>query len=169
MANSRLEELRRRAQERIQQVRESMEREMGGPEPPPIYRTPAEPDPVEETRPSRPSQQSLEGPSLEGPSLEGPGLEVPQPRREEPAPRPERPRAEPRPSRAEARAQPQRSSPPAQTRAQQAAMPRAHHPARGRSTAAMVLGHGNLRRAILAQEILGKPLSLRPPREMEDL
>ncbi len=155
MANSRLEELRRRAQERIQQVRESMEREMGGPEPPPIYRTPAEPE--EETRPSRPSQQSLEGPSLEGP-----GLEVPQPRRQEPAPQPERPRAE-------APAQPQRSVAPAQSRASQAAMPRAHHPAKGRSTAAMVLGHGNLRRAILAQEILGKPLSLRPPREMEDL
>ena len=162
MANSRLEELRRRAQERIQQVRESMEREMGGPEPPPIYRTPAESEPVEETRQSRPSQQSLEGPSLEGPSLEGPGLEVPQPRRQEPAPQPERPRAE-------APAQAQRSVAPAQSRASQAAMPRAHHPAKGRSTAAMVLGHGNLRRAILAQEILGKPLSLRPPREMEDL
>lgn len=156
MANSRLEELRRRAQERIQQVRESMERETGDPPPPPIYQAPAEP-PTAQTHQPGPSQQSLEGPSLEGP-----GLEVPQPRVEGPReqaqvqrPQPEQPRA-------------QRAAPPARTASAAPAGPREHH--RGHhSGAAKILNRDTIRQAILAQEILGKPVSLRPPRENEDL
>lgn len=166
MANNRLEELRRRAQERIQEVRESMEREMDGPPPPPIYREPAEPPPAPaEVFRTGPAEQSLEGPSLEGPSLEGPGLETPRPQVEGPReqaqvqrPQASQPREQPRAQRAAPTAPP----------SQRATPPTAHH--RGRhTTAAQILSRDTLRQAILAQEILGKPVSLRPPRETEDL
>ena len=81
MANNRLEELRRRAQERIQQVRESMERgEDVAQSAPPMEAPP--PPPAERRRESttrdayQVGPQSLEGPSLEGRSLEVPGYET---------------------------------------------------------------------------------------------
>ncbi|MDE2801975.1 MAG: hypothetical protein OXK21_03720 [Chloroflexota bacterium] len=65
MANNRLEELRRRAQERIQQVREQMERgeDVAAPEPVP------EPPPRAERRTEPPPPPTYEGQSLERPSL----------------------------------------------------------------------------------------------------
>ena len=72
MANNRLEELRRRAQERIPQVRETMERgedvspsaPVDAPPPPPFERLRAS-TPSETYQPSA-AQQSPEGPSPEG-------------------------------------------------------------------------------------------------------
>lgn len=153
MANSRLEELRRRAQERIQQVRESMEQGVE-----------AAPPPAETQRP-RPSQQSLEGPSLEGPSLEGPGLETPRPQVEGPREQAQVQRPQPSEPREQPRAQRAAPTPPPPQRATQ---PTAHH-RRPHTTASQILSRDTLRQAILAQEILGKPVSLRPPRETEDL
>ena len=154
MANNRLEELRRRARERIEQVRESMERgeevapQETAPEPPPRSARRPEPTPAP-TYDARPSQQTLEGPSLEGPSLE-----VERPWAQQPEPRGEQPRAQ--------------QAPPSPPRQQQSALPRAHH--RGRhATARQIVNRETLRQAILATEILGKPVSLRSPRENEDL
>ena len=164
MANSRLEELRRRAQERIQEVRESMEREMDAP--PPISRTPAEPPPAPaEVFRTGPAEQSMEGPSLEGPSLEGPGLETPRPQVEGPREQAQVQRPQPTERREQPRAQ---RAAPTSPPPQRATPPTAHH--RGRhTTASQILSRDTLRQAILAQEILGKPVSLRPPRETEDL
>lgn len=155
MANNRLEELRRRARERIEQVRESMERgeevapSEPAPEPPRRAERRPEPTPAP-AYDARPSQQTLEGPSLEGPSLE-----VERPRQPEPEPRREQSRA------------PQ-AAPAQPPRRQQAALPTAHH--RGRhATARQIVNRETLRQAILATEILGKPVSLRSPRENEDL
>lgn len=148
MANNRLEELRRRARERIEQVRESMERgeevapQEPAPEPPPRAERRPEPSPAP-TYDARPSQQTLEGPSLE---VERPWE---QPRAQQATPAPQTPPAQP-------------------PRQQQTALPRAHH--RGRhATARQIVNRETLRQAILATEILGKPVSLRSPRENEDL
>jgi hypothetical protein len=159
MANDRLEELRRRARERIEQVRESMERgeEVAPQEPPPAPPPRAErrPEPAPaRTYDARPSQQTLEGPSLEGPSLE-----VERPRQ----PQPEQRALQAQ--RATAAQQPRAAQAPRQ---QQTSPPTAHH--RGRhSSARQVVNRETLRQAILATEILGKPVSLRSPRENEDL
>ena len=144
MANNRLEELRQRAHERIQQVREAMERgedvSSPGTMPPPPDEGHWEPAPTPYYDPA-PAQTSAEGQSLEGPSLEV--------IRRQPEP----------PS-------PQREQPPAQ----HTIGPSVRHRGRGhRSVAARVLNRETLRQAILAQEILGKPVSLRQPRETEDL
>ena len=161
MANDRLEELRRRARERIEQVRDSMERgedvapQESAPAPPPRVERRAEPAPVP-TYDARPSQQTLEGPSLEGPSLELERPWQPEPRRDT---RPEQRREQPRA---------QQAAPASPPRRQQTAQPTAHHRG-GHSTARQIVSRETLRQAILAQEILGKPVSLRPPRENEDL
>ena len=156
MANNRLEELRRRARERIEQVRQSMERgeevapQEPAPKPPPRAERRIEPPPARTYDP-RPSQQSLEGPSLEGPSLE-----VEPPRQTQPEPRAQRATAARQPRAAQA------------ARQQQTSLPTAHH--RGRhSSARQVLNRETLRQAILATEILGKPVSLRTPQENENL
>ena len=166
--NSRLEELRRRAQERIQQVRESMERGEDVAPADPAWdrprqaeaaprverRTEPPPPPSYEATPAR---QPAEGRSLEGPSLEGPSLEVEPPRGQPRAVQPGAQQTAP-PRRREA-------APPRQ---QRSAGPTAHHRG-GRSGAASIVSRETLRQAILAQEILGKPVSLRGPRENEDL
>ncbi|MDE2899549.1 MAG: hypothetical protein OXN15_00765, partial [Chloroflexota bacterium] len=64
-------------------------------------------------------------------------------------------------------AAPARRRQAAPARQQRAAGQTAHH--RGHSGAASIVSRETLRQAILAQEILGKPVSLRPPRENEDL
>ena len=156
MANNRLEELRRRAQERIQQVREQMERgedvspsaPVDAPPPPPFERLRAS-TPSETYQPSA-AQQSPEGPSPEGRSLETPGYEVQltqlEPTRQETL----------RPS--SASQAPQRG-PAASTAGQR----------ERRSGAAKVLNRDTLRQVMLAREILGKPVSQRSPQENEDL
>lgn len=156
MANDRLEELRQRAHERIQQVREAMERgeDVSPSAPEPELPRPASPRPAPaapEVYQPEPSPQSLEGQSLEGASLEGAGLEELRP---QPALRQERG---------------SRQDTPAAPRRQQAGPSVRHRGREHRSVAARVLSRETLRQAILAQEILGKPLSLRPPRETEDL
>ena len=156
MANSRLEELRRRAQERIQEVREAMERgeDVSPAEPPP----PPEPP----RAPQRPTSTTAEAyragsdpRSLEGPSLEGPGYEVERPQPEAP------------------RQQPQRAPTATQAAPPQAAQRRPAVAVAGqrarRSGAAKVLNKNTLRQAMLAQEILGKPVAERPPQGLGDL
>ena len=157
----RLEELRRRAQERILQVRESMERGEESPYLPPAPEPPAH-EPLRASSQPAPSQQTLEGPSLEGASLEGASLEglrglEAEPLR--PAPPQEPQREERRTLRASGAAQP----------LQRTKLPPGAQSSERRSVAARLLGPESLRRAILAQEILGKPLALRGPRESEDI
>ena len=165
MANNRLEELRRQAQERIQQVRESMERgedvaqsaaPVNAPPPPPP------PPPAERSRAStprdpyqaRPSPQSLEGPSLEGPSLEGRSLEVPS--------------YETQRTQLEATfTQTLRPSSFSEGPQRQPIAPTATQRGR-RSGAAKVLNKDSLRQAMLVVEILGKPVSERPPQGLGD-
>ena len=168
MANNRLEELRRQAQERIQQVRESMERgEDVAPSAAPVNAPPPPPPPAERSRAStprdpyqaRPSPQSLEGPSLEGPSLEGPSLEGRS--LEVPSYETQRTQLEAtftqtlRPSSFSEGPQRQPIAPTATQRGR-------------RSGAAKVLNKDSLRQAMLVVEILGKPVSERPPQGLGD-
>ena len=155
MANNRLEELRRRAQERIQQVRESMERgEDVAQSAPPMEAPP--PPPAERRRESttrdayQVGPQSLEGPSLEGRSLEVPGYETQRTQLEATLMETLRPT-----SFSEG---PQRRpvAPIAKQRGR-------------RSRAAKVLNKNSLRQAMLAIEILGKPVSERPPQGLGEL
>ncbi|MDE2801976.1 MAG: hypothetical protein OXK21_03725 [Chloroflexota bacterium] len=85
-------------------------------------------------------------------------MEPPRPQREQPRAQQATPPAQAAPSR-------RRQAAP--TRQQRPAGQTAHH--RGHSGAASIVSRETLRQAILAQEILGKPVSLRPPRENEDL
>ena len=173
MANNRLEELRRQAQERIQQVRESMERgEDVAQSAAPVNAPPPPPPPAERSRAStprdpyqaRPSPQSLEGPSLEGPSLEGSTLEgstLEGSTLEVPGFETQRTQLEAtftqtlRPSSFSEGPQRQPIAPTATQRGR-------------RSGAAKVLNKDSLRQAMLVVEILGKPVSERPPQGLGD-
>ena len=169
MANNRLEELRRRAQERIQQVRESMERgEDVAQSAPPVNAPPPPPPPAERSRAStprdpyqaRPSQQSLEGPSLEGPSLEGASLEG----RSLEVPGYETQRTQLEATLMETLRPSSFSDGPQRRPVTPIATQRGR-----RSGAAKVLNKNSLRQAMLAVEILGKPVSERPPQGLGEL
>ena len=160
MANNRLEELRRRAQERIQQVRESMERgEDVAQSAPPVNAPP--PPPAERRRESttrdayQVGPQSLEGPSLEGPSLEGRSLEVPGYETQR-TPLEATLMETLRPSSFSEGPQRRPVAPIATQRGR-------------RSRAAKVLNKNSLRQAMLAIEILGKPVSERAPQGLGEL
>ena len=155
MANNRLEELRRRAQERIQQVRESMERgEDVAQSAPPMEAPP--PPPAERRRESttrdayQVGPQSLEGPSLEGRSLEVPGYETQRTQLEATLMETLRPTSF--------------SEGPQRRPVAPIATQRGR-----RSRAAKVLNKNSLRQAMLAIEILGKPVSERPPQGLGEL
>ncbi len=155
MANNRLEELRRRAQERIQQVRESMERgEDVAQSAPPMEAPP--PPPAERRRESttrdayQVGPQSLEGPSLEGRSLEVPGYETQRTQLEATLMETLRPTSF--------------SEGPQRRPVAPIATQRGR-----RSRAAKVLNKDSLRQAMLAIEILGKPVSERPPQGLGEL
>ena len=168
MANNRLEELRRQAQERIQQVRESMERgEDVAQSAAPVNAPPPPPPPAERSRAStprdpyqaRPSPQSLEGPSLEGPSLEGRTLE---------GSTLEVPGFETQRTQLEATfTQTLRPSSFSEGPQRRPVEPIATQRGR-RSGAAKVLNKDSLRQAMLVVEILGKPVSERPPQGLGD-
>jgi hypothetical protein len=157
MANNRLEELRQRAQERIQQVRESMERgEDVAQSAPPVNAPPPPPPPAERSRESttrdayQVGPQSLEGPSLEGRSLEVPGYETQRTQLEATFTQTLRPSS---------------FSEGPQRRVEPATAGR-----RGRrSRAAKVLNKDSLRQAMLVVEILGKPVSERPTQGLGNL
>ena len=155
MANNRLEELRRRAQERIQQVRESMERgEDVAQSAPPMEAPP--PPPAERRRESttrdayQVGPQSLEGPSLEGRSLEVPGYETQRTQLEATLMETLRPTSF--------------SEGPQRRPVAPIATQRGR-----RSRAAKVLNKNSLRQAMLAIEILGQPVSERPPQGLGEL
>ena len=155
MANNRLEELRRRAQERIQQVRESMERgEDVAQSAPPVDAPP--PPPAERRRAPttrdayQVGPQSLEGPSLEGRSLEVPGYETQRTQLEATLMETLRPTSF--------------SEGPQRRPVAPIATQRGR-----RSRAAKVLNKDSLRQAMLAIEILGKPVSERPPQGLGEL
>ena len=151
----RFEQLRRRAEERLREVRENIERGTGVPEtgtaPPSRIEdvfTPVEP---ERPQPVRQEPVSVLPEENRGPEAWEQRVVVPSHHEREPA----------------VQASPPRIAPTV------ALAPTVHSPKTRpagiahRSPAAQLLQKSNLRQAIIAQEILGKPLSMRPPQDEE--
>ena len=134
-SGSRFEELRRKAQERLREVRDNIERGRGIPEAASPDRSEVVLTPVERQRPrSTPQEPSRED---REPEAWEQRVVVPSHREEE-------------------------AAAPAVHSIQSQAAGQAHL-----SPAARLLKRDNLRQAILAQEVLGKPLSMRPPQDDE--
>jgi hypothetical protein len=154
---SRFEQLRRRAEERLREVRENIERGMSIPETEtetaPSARPEAVATPVEPERP----QESWQEPASILPE-ENRGPDAWEQRVVVPTHHPQEPTAQ------------ASSSGIAPTIA---LAPTVHSPKTQpagkvhRSPAAQLLQKSNLRQAIIAQEILGKPLSMRPSQDEE--
>ena len=159
---SRFEELRRKARERLDQVRENIEREMGGSAP---KRESPAPDRFDDIytseEPARPPEVAPEpAPALpvNDRSVDAwqQRVVVPSNTEEEPAPAFEVPRIGPTIA----------VTPSATTAARPITRPQ-HTGRTHTSPAALLLKKGNLRQAIIAKEVLGKPLSMRPPEDDE--
>ena len=157
---SRFEELRRKARERLEQVREGIERERGTSAPKSetptpdrledIYNPPERERPPEVVAEPEPVYQENNR------GVDAWEQRVVVPSHTESAPAFETPRIGPTISTTPAFAA------SAVNQAQQLSTGRTH-----RSPAAQLLRKGNLRQAIVAQEVLGKPLSMRPPPDEE--
>ncbi|MCH8939682.1 MAG: hypothetical protein IIC27_00975 [Chloroflexi bacterium] len=158
---SRFEELRRKARERLDQVRQNIEREMGGST---QKREPPAPDRFEDMFTTKERESPPEVPQERAPMPEmdhsadawKQRVVVPSSQEDEPAPAFEAPRIGPTISTTPTLAVDDVSD------AQQQSTTRTR-----RSPAAQLLKKGALRQAIIAQEILGKPLSMRPPPDEE--
>jgi hypothetical protein len=159
---SRFEELRRKARERLDEVRENIERGMSTPTG--TNRPPAPPEevaaPVERELPpevvAKPEYQENDR------SVDAWQQRVVVPSHEEPATVEEPAQAFEAP-----RIGPTIAVTPSATTA---ARPITRPQSMGRthtSPAALLLKKGNLRQAIIAREVLGKPLSMRPPEDDE--
>jgi hypothetical protein len=162
---SRFEELRRKARERLEQVREGIEREKDttsgmarpSPAPPEVVSSPVErelpPDIVSEPEPAYQEgdrgadawKQRVVVPSHPGSTAV-----------KEPAPAFDAPRIGPTIA----------TTPSATTATRPLTKPKSAGRTHS-SAAALLLERGALRQAIIAQEILGKPLSMRPPQDDE--
>ena len=157
---SRFEELRRKARERLDQVRENIEREMGGSAP---KREAPTPDRFEDMftpeesarRPEAVSEPDTVLPETDR-SVDAWQQRVVVPSDTESAPAFETPRIGPTISTTPALDASTVSG------AQQQITGRTH-----RSPAAQLLRKGNLRQAIIAKEVLGKPLAMRSPEDDE--
>ena len=142
---SRFEELRRKAQERLREVRDNIQRGLEIPETHPPDRSEGVLTPVERQRPRttplEPTEEDREPEAWEQ------RVVVPSRREEKPAAETDLPTV---------------AAAPAVHSSQSRAAGQAHL-----SPAARLLKRDNLRQAILAQEVLGKPLSMRPPQDDE--
>jgi|GEM_PF-4405773 hypothetical protein len=155
---SRFEELRRRARERLEQVREGIEREMGTSAPKSEAPTP---DRLEEiyATPERDRPQEVRQEPVSLPPPENRGQDAWEQRVVVPSHRDEEEPA------AEASAAP---IGPTVTLTSTDHSPKTQPTGRvHRSPAAQLLRKDNLRQAIIAQEVLGKPLSMRSPENDE--
>ena len=152
---SRFDQLRRRAEERLREVRDNIERglDISETETSPPVRTEAVVTPMEPERPEedRPELVRTLPEENRGPDAWEQRVVVPSHQEEEPA-------AEASSS----RIAPTIAAAPAVQSTKTQSAGRVH-----RSPAAQLLKKGNLRQAIIAQEVLGKPLSMRPPQEEE--